>query len=69
MNSYIIKWESIQERLAEIQGENMLFQQQLEDTQKKTMTKEKFLSESQVLFIDLLNIVWADTEKLVLTVE
>ncbi|XP_072509020.1 ankyrin repeat domain-containing protein 26-like isoform X3 [Notamacropus eugenii] len=69
LNKYIGKYESIQERLAQIQSENMLLQQQLEDVQNKGIIKEKVLSDAQVQFIDLFNKLRADTEKQVLMVE
>ncbi|XP_068963202.1 ankyrin repeat domain-containing protein 26 isoform X2 [Petaurus breviceps papuanus] len=69
LNKYIIKHESIQERLAQIQSENMLLQQQLEDAQNKGIIKEKVLSDARVQFIDLFNKLRADTEKQVLLVE
>ncbi|XP_072509029.1 ankyrin repeat domain-containing protein 26-like isoform X2 [Notamacropus eugenii] len=69
LNKYIVKHESIQERLAQIQSENMLLQQQLEDVQNKGIIKEKVLSDAQGEFIDLFNKLRADTEKQVLMVE
>ncbi|XP_036614918.1 ankyrin repeat domain-containing protein 26-like [Trichosurus vulpecula] len=69
LNKYIVKHESIQERLAQIQSENMLLRQQLEDAQNKGIIKEKVLSDAQVQFIDLFNKLRADTEKQVLMVE
>nr|XP_020831697.1 ankyrin repeat domain-containing protein 26 [Phascolarctos cinereus] len=69
LNKYIIKYESIQERLAQIQSENMLLRQQLEDAQNKGILKENVLSDAQVQFIDLFNKLRADTEKQVHMVE
>ncbi|XP_072509039.1 ankyrin repeat domain-containing protein 26-like isoform X2 [Notamacropus eugenii] len=69
LKKYVAKHESIQERFAQIQGENMLLQQQLEDAQNKGIIKEKVLSDAQGEFIDLFNKLRADTEKQVLMVE
>ncbi|XP_027692320.1 LOW QUALITY PROTEIN: ankyrin repeat domain-containing protein 26-like, partial [Vombatus ursinus] len=69
LNKYVIKQESIQERLAQIQSENILLRQQLEDAQNKGILKEKVLSDAQVQFIDLFNKLCADTEKQVLMVQ
>uniref|UniRef100_A0A4X2MBB6 CCDC144C-like coiled-coil domain-containing protein n=1 Tax=Vombatus ursinus TaxID=29139 RepID=A0A4X2MBB6_VOMUR len=69
LNKCIIKYESIQERLAQIQGENMLLRQQREDSQKEETFKERVLRDAQVQFIDLFNKLHADMEKQVLMVE
>ncbi|XP_078006075.1 ankyrin repeat domain-containing protein 26-like [Phascolarctos cinereus] len=69
LNKYIVKQESIQERLAQIQSENMLLRQQLEDAQNKGILKEKLLSDAQVQFVDLFNKLRTDTEKQVLMIE
>ncbi|XP_072494223.1 ankyrin repeat domain-containing protein 26-like [Notamacropus eugenii] len=67
-NDFLRENESIQERLAQIQNENILLQQQLEDMQKKTI-KEKALSDAQVHFIDVCSKVCADAEEQILMVE
>uniref|UniRef100_A0A4X2MBX2 Uncharacterized protein n=1 Tax=Vombatus ursinus TaxID=29139 RepID=A0A4X2MBX2_VOMUR len=69
LNKCIMKYESIQERLGQIQSENMLLRQQLEDAQNKGILKENVLSDAQVQFIDLFNKLRADTEKQVHLVE
>ncbi|XP_068025886.1 ankyrin repeat domain-containing protein 26 isoform X6 [Melanerpes formicivorus] len=64
-----IKQESMQERLAQLQSENLLLRQQLEDMQTKGMVKEKQLTDVQDRFNDILNKLRADTEKQVYLVE
>uniref|UniRef100_A0A4X2LIL3 CCDC144C-like coiled-coil domain-containing protein n=1 Tax=Vombatus ursinus TaxID=29139 RepID=A0A4X2LIL3_VOMUR len=53
LNKYVVKEKSIQERLAQIQSENMLLRQQLEDAQNKGILKENVSSDAQVQCIDL----------------
>ncbi|XP_056655589.1 ankyrin repeat domain-containing protein 26 isoform X8 [Monodelphis domestica] len=69
LNKYVVKQESMQERFAQIQSENMLLRQQLEDAQNKGIIKEKVVSDVQVQFSDLFNKLRADSEKQVLMVE
>uniref|UniRef100_A0A452IDB4 CCDC144C-like coiled-coil domain-containing protein n=1 Tax=Gopherus agassizii TaxID=38772 RepID=A0A452IDB4_9SAUR len=63
MNKYIIKQESMQERLAQLQSENVLLRQQLEDMQNKGIIKEKVVSDVQDRFSDIFSKLRADTEK------
>ncbi|XP_030404948.1 ankyrin repeat domain-containing protein 7 isoform X12 [Gopherus evgoodei] len=63
MNKYIVKQESMQERLAQLQSENVLLRQQLEDMQNKGIIKEKVVSDVQDRFSDIFSKLRADTEK------
>ncbi|NXN45384.1 ANR26 protein, partial [Rhinoptilus africanus] len=65
----IIKQESMQERLAQLQSENLLLRQQLEDMQNKGIIKEKVVNDVQDRFNDIFNKLRADTEKQVYLVE
>ncbi|XP_072510068.1 ankyrin repeat domain-containing protein 26-like isoform X2 [Notamacropus eugenii] len=69
LNKYVVKHESLQERIAQIQSENMLLQQQLEDVQNKTIIKEKVASDIRGQFTDLFNNICADTRKQLLLAE
>ncbi|NXI98369.1 ANR26 protein, partial [Psophia crepitans] len=69
VSKFIIKQESMQERLAQLQSENILLRQQLEDTQNKGIIKEKVVNDVQDRFNDLFNKLRADTEKQVYLVE
>ncbi|KAL2309414.1 hypothetical protein Nmel_005614 [Mimus melanotis] len=69
VNKLIIKQESMQERLAQLQSENLLLRQQLEDLQNKGIIKEKVVSDVQDRFNDIFNKLRADTEKQVYLVE
>ncbi|XP_053879483.1 ankyrin repeat domain-containing protein 26 isoform X3 [Malaclemys terrapin pileata] len=60
MSKYIVKQESMQERLAQLQSENVLLRQQLEDMQNKGIIKEKVVSDR---FSDIFSKLRADTEK------
>ncbi|NWQ64570.1 ANR26 protein, partial [Neopipo cinnamomea] len=64
-----IKQESMQERLAQLQSENLLLRQQLEDVQNKGIIKEKVVNDVQDRFNDIFNKLRADTEKQVYLVE
>ncbi|KFQ58337.1 Ankyrin repeat domain-containing protein 26, partial [Pelecanus crispus] len=64
-----IKQESMQERLAQLQSENLLLRQQLEDMQNKGIIKEKVVNDVQDRFNDIFNKLRADTEKQVYLVE
>ncbi|XP_053319656.1 ankyrin repeat domain-containing protein 26-like [Spea bombifrons] len=68
-NKNIIKQESVQERLAQLQSENIQLRQQLEDVQNKGITKDKTVSEIQDRFTDIFNKVRADNERQVHLVE
>ncbi|XP_050791943.1 ankyrin repeat domain-containing protein 7 isoform X10 [Gopherus flavomarginatus] len=63
MNKCIVKQESMQERLAQLQSENVLLRQQLEDMQNKGIIKEKVVSDVQDRFSDIFSKLRADTEK------
>ncbi|XP_075785269.1 ankyrin repeat domain-containing protein 7 isoform X11 [Pelodiscus sinensis] len=63
MSKYIVKQESMQERLAQLQSENVLLRQQLEDMQNKGIIKEKVVSDVQDKFSDIFSKLRADTEK------
>ncbi|KYO47574.1 ankyrin repeat domain-containing protein 26 isoform B [Alligator mississippiensis] len=69
INKYIVKQEAMQERLAQLQSENLLFRQQLEDMQSKGIIKEKVVSDIQDRFNDISNKLRADTEKQVHMIE
>ncbi|NXL46702.1 ANR26 protein, partial [Podilymbus podiceps] len=69
VSKFIIKQESMQERLAQIQSENVLLRQQLEDVQNKGIIKEKVVNDVQDRFNDIFNKLRADTEKQVYLVE
>ncbi|KAI1239266.1 hypothetical protein IHE44_0012381 [Lamprotornis superbus] len=69
VNKLTIKQESMQERLAQLQSENLLLRQQLEDLQNKGIIKEKVVSDVQDRFNDIFNKLRADTEKQVYLVE
>ncbi|NWR39120.1 ANR26 protein, partial [Tachuris rubrigastra] len=64
-----IKQESMQERLAQLQSENLLLRQQLEDVQNKGIIKEKVVNDVQDRFNDIFNKLRADTEKQIYLVE
>ncbi|NXL23811.1 ANR26 protein, partial [Setophaga kirtlandii] len=68
-NKLVIKQESMQERLAQLQSENLLLRQQLEDLQNKGIIKEKVVNDVQDRFNDIFNKLRADTEKQVYLVE
>ncbi|XP_064558771.1 ankyrin repeat domain-containing protein 26-like isoform X7 [Zonotrichia leucophrys gambelii] len=69
VNKLTIKQESMQERLAQLQSENLLLRQQLEDLQNKGIIKEKVVTDVQDRFNDIFNKLRADTEKQVYLVE
>ncbi|XP_074915319.1 ankyrin repeat domain-containing protein 26 isoform X12 [Buteo buteo] len=69
VSKLIIKQESMQERLAQLQSENILLRQQLEDMQNKGIIKEKVVNDVQDRFNDIFNKLRADTEKQVYLVE
>ncbi|NWU62276.1 ANR26 protein, partial [Pterocles burchelli] len=69
VSKFIIKQESMQERLAQLQSENLLLHQQLEDMQNKGIIKEKVVNDVQDRFNDIFNKLRADTEKQVQLVE
>ncbi|NWX97687.1 ANR26 protein, partial [Nothoprocta ornata] len=63
VSKYMIRQESLQERLAQLQSENLLLRQQLEDMQNKGIIKEKVVNDVQDRFNDIFNKLRADTEK------
>ncbi|KAM9250298.1 LOW QUALITY PROTEIN: ankyrin repeat domain-containing protein 26-like [Cariama cristata] len=69
VSKFITKQESMQERLAQLQSENLLLRQQLEDTQNKGIIKEEVVKDVQNYFSDMFNRLRADTEKQVYLVE
>ncbi|NXX19940.1 ANR26 protein, partial [Podargus strigoides] len=69
VSKFMIKQESMQERLAQLQSENLLLRQQLEDMQNKGIIKEKVVNDVQDRFNDIFNKLRADTEKQVCLVE
>ncbi|XP_070802709.1 ankyrin repeat domain-containing protein 26 [Pituophis catenifer annectens] len=69
ISKYVIKQESMQERLAQVQSENLLLRQQLEDFQNKGIIKEKAVTDVQDKFSDIFNKLRADTEKQVQMME
>ncbi|XP_053920827.1 ankyrin repeat domain-containing protein 26-like [Cuculus canorus] len=69
VSKFQIKQESMQERLAQLQSENLLLRQQLEDMHNKGISKEKAVNDVQDWFNDLFNKLRADTEKQVHLVE
>ncbi|XP_074124293.1 ankyrin repeat domain-containing protein 26-like [Sminthopsis crassicaudata] len=69
LNKYIAKQQSIQERLVQIQGENILLLQQLEDNHNKDVTIEKVINDVQVEFRNLFKKLLTDTEEQIHVVE
>ncbi|KAM9582436.1 ankyrin repeat domain-containing protein 26 [Guaruba guarouba] len=69
VSKLIIKQESMQERLVQLQSENLLLRQQLEDMQNKGIIKEKIVNDVQDRFNDIFNKLRADAEKQVCLAE
>ncbi|XP_043944669.1 ankyrin repeat domain-containing protein 26-like isoform X7 [Protopterus annectens] len=69
VSKYNVRQESLQERLAQIQSENMLLRQQLEDAQNKGIIKEKAVSDVQDKFSDIFTKLRTDSERQVHMVE
>lgn len=69
ISKFVIKQESMQERLAQVQSENLLLRQQLEDFQNKGIIKEKAVTDVQNKFSDIFNKLRADTLKQVQMME
>ncbi|XP_033918932.1 ankyrin repeat domain-containing protein 26 isoform X2 [Melopsittacus undulatus] len=69
VSKFIIKQESMQERLVQLQSENLLLRQQLEDMENKGIIKEKIVNDVQDRFNDVFSKLRADTEKQVCLVE
>ena len=61
VNKYIVKQESLEERLSQLRSENMLFRQQLDDTQNRAYGKDKMVISIQDQFQQMVNVrnkVW-----------
>ncbi|XP_037230735.1 ankyrin repeat domain-containing protein 26 isoform X15 [Falco rusticolus] len=69
VSELVIKQESLQERLAQLQSENLFLRQQLEDAQSKRIMKAEVVNDVQDRFNDTLNKLRADTEKQVYLIE
>ncbi|KAL8221268.1 UNVERIFIED_CONTAM: hypothetical protein K2H54_063044 [Gekko kuhli] len=69
INKYAVKQESLQERLAQLQSENLLLRQQLEDFQNQGIIKERVVSNVQDRFNDIFTKLRADSEKQVQMIE
>ena len=55
VNKYIGKQESLEERLSQLQSENMLLRQQLDDTQNRADSEEKTVISIQDQFQQMVN--------------
>ncbi|KAM6415428.1 LOW QUALITY PROTEIN: uncharacterized protein O9250_005520 [Rhynochetos jubatus] len=69
VSQFLIKQESMQERLAQLQSENLVLRQQLEDMQNKGIIKEKVVNDVQDRFNDIFHKLRSDAEKQVYLVE
>ncbi|KAM6421413.1 uncharacterized protein O9250_004125 [Rhynochetos jubatus] len=69
VSQFLIKQESMQERLAQLQSENLVLRQQLEDMQKEGIIKEEVVNNVQDRLNDIFHKLRADTEKQVYLVE
>ncbi|XP_012588223.1 PREDICTED: ankyrin repeat domain-containing protein 26 isoform X2 [Condylura cristata] len=63
VNKYIGKQESLEERLSQLQSENMLLLQQLDDAHHKNDIKEKLVMNIQDQFQDVVKRLQAESEK------
>ena len=63
VNKYIGKQESLEERLSQLQSENMLLRQQLDDAQKRADSKEKTVISIQDQFQQIVRKLQAEHEK------
>ncbi|XP_077194533.1 ankyrin repeat domain-containing protein 26 isoform X3 [Paroedura picta] len=63
INKYVVKQESLQERLAQLHSENLLLRQQLEDFQNQGIIKERVVSSVQDRFNDIFTKLRAESEK------
>ncbi|KAM9671714.1 ankyrin repeat domain-containing protein 26 isoform 15-T17 [Trichechus inunguis] len=63
VSKYIGKQESIEERLSQLQSENMLLRQQLDDAHSKADNKEKTVINIQDQFHDIVKKLQAESEK------
>ncbi|OCT87363.1 hypothetical protein XELAEV_18021062mg [Xenopus laevis] len=64
-----VKQESLQEKLAQIQSENMLLRQQIEDVNNKGIIKDKTVSDVQDKFTEIIGKLRADAERQVQIIE
>ncbi|MEJ1279852.1 ankyrin repeat domain 26 [Cricetulus griseus] len=63
VNKYMGKQESIEERLSQLQSENMLLRQQLDDASNKADSKDKTIVDIQDQFHDMLSRLQAESQK------
>ncbi|XP_037060120.1 ankyrin repeat domain-containing protein 30A isoform X1 [Peromyscus leucopus] len=63
VNKYMGKQESIEERLSQLQSENMLLRQQLDDASNKADCKDKTIVNIQDQFHDMLSRLQAESQK------
>ncbi|KAI4537975.1 hypothetical protein MG293_011378 [Ovis ammon polii] len=63
VNKYIGKQESLEERLSQLQSENMLLRQQLDDAQNKADSKEKTVISIQDQFQQIVRKLCSESEK------
>ncbi|XP_077009222.1 ankyrin repeat domain-containing protein 26 isoform X4 [Tamandua tetradactyla] len=63
VNKYIGKQESLEERLSQLQSENMLLRQQLDDAHNKADSKDKTVINIQGQFQDIIKKLKAENEK------
>ncbi|KAB0349311.1 hypothetical protein FD754_014168, partial [Muntiacus muntjak] len=63
LSKYIGKQESLEERLSQLQSENMLLRQQLDDAQKRADSKEKTVISIQDQFQQIVGKLQAESEK------
>ncbi|XP_032099695.1 ankyrin repeat domain-containing protein 26 isoform X6 [Sapajus apella] len=69
VNKYIGKQESVEERLSQLQSENMLLRQQLDDAHNKADSKEKTVINIQEQFHAIVQKLQAESEKQSLLLE
>ncbi|XP_039617344.1 ankyrin repeat domain-containing protein 26 isoform X5 [Polypterus senegalus] len=69
LSKSLVRQESMQERLAQAQSENMLLRQQLDEAQNKGLIKERVVNDVQDRFNDILTKLRADTEDRVHMIE
>ncbi|XP_051791868.1 ankyrin repeat domain-containing protein 26 isoform X2 [Erpetoichthys calabaricus] len=69
LSKSLVRQESMQERLAQAQSENMLLRQQLDEAQNKGLIKERVVNDVQDRFNDILTQLRADTEDRVHMIE
>ncbi|XP_020920534.1 ankyrin repeat domain-containing protein 26 isoform X6 [Sus scrofa] len=63
VNKYMGKQESLEERLSQLQSENLLLRQQLDDAQNKVDSKEKTVINIQGQFQDIVKRLQAESER------